>query len=330
MAKQVSDSILLERYVSRREEAAFVDLVKRHGPRVQGTCRAPAPQRTRRRRRLPGDFSRPGAQGRRDTLAGIGGGLAVRGRSSAGDERPGRRLAASTPRNPIRHPGTGRRRPGGRGPAAGTSTIPWPTRSSRSNAGTCARSSTTNCSICPKSTGRRSSCATSRDEPTRRPPRSSAGRRARFSPAGAGAGAACAGDWSTAASSWRPAWSASALPHSWPTRPPHRDDRGAMTVRQLMISLKPLSEDGPGISNVRRHDSLREQSLRRSRPDHHPGPPGRPGRDRDRNTRPRQESRPVAKIRRRDARLSRSACPATQENNPLAMLRPPAGWMPVA
>ena len=40
MAKHVSDSILLERYVSRREEAAFVDLVKRHGPRVEGTCRA--------------------------------------------------------------------------------------------------------------------------------------------------------------------------------------------------------------------------------------------------------------------------------------------------
>jgi RNA polymerase sigma factor (sigma-70 family) len=39
MAKHVSDSILLERYVSRREEAAFVDLVKRHGPRVKGTCR---------------------------------------------------------------------------------------------------------------------------------------------------------------------------------------------------------------------------------------------------------------------------------------------------
>lgn len=39
MAEHVSDSILLERFVSRREEAAFVDLVKRHGPRVQGTCR---------------------------------------------------------------------------------------------------------------------------------------------------------------------------------------------------------------------------------------------------------------------------------------------------
>ena len=36
MAEHVSDSILLERYVSRREEAAFVDLVKRHGPRVEG------------------------------------------------------------------------------------------------------------------------------------------------------------------------------------------------------------------------------------------------------------------------------------------------------
>jgi RNA polymerase sigma factor (sigma-70 family) len=39
MAEHVSDSILLERYVRRREEAAFVDLVKRHGPRVEGTCR---------------------------------------------------------------------------------------------------------------------------------------------------------------------------------------------------------------------------------------------------------------------------------------------------
>ena len=39
MAKHVSDSTLLERFVSRREEAAFDDLVKRHGPRVAGTCR---------------------------------------------------------------------------------------------------------------------------------------------------------------------------------------------------------------------------------------------------------------------------------------------------
>jgi RNA polymerase sigma factor (sigma-70 family) len=39
MAEQVSDAILLERFVSRREEAAFVALVKRHGPRVVGTCR---------------------------------------------------------------------------------------------------------------------------------------------------------------------------------------------------------------------------------------------------------------------------------------------------
>ena len=37
--QDVSDSILLERFVSHREEAAFVALVKRHGPRVQGTCR---------------------------------------------------------------------------------------------------------------------------------------------------------------------------------------------------------------------------------------------------------------------------------------------------
>ncbi len=34
-----SDLTLLERFVSHREEAAFLALVKRHGPRVQGTCR---------------------------------------------------------------------------------------------------------------------------------------------------------------------------------------------------------------------------------------------------------------------------------------------------
>jgi RNA polymerase sigma factor (sigma-70 family) len=39
MAMNVSDLTLLERFVSHREEAAFVALVKRHGPRVQGTCR---------------------------------------------------------------------------------------------------------------------------------------------------------------------------------------------------------------------------------------------------------------------------------------------------
>jgi RNA polymerase sigma-70 factor (ECF subfamily) len=39
MANRVSDAILLERFVSRREQAAFMALVERHGPRVQGTCR---------------------------------------------------------------------------------------------------------------------------------------------------------------------------------------------------------------------------------------------------------------------------------------------------
>src|SRR5262249_26295380 len=34
-----SDSTLLERFVSRREEAAFEDLVRRHGPRVERICR---------------------------------------------------------------------------------------------------------------------------------------------------------------------------------------------------------------------------------------------------------------------------------------------------
>ena len=39
MPEQLSDAILLERFVSRREEAAFVAIVERHGPLVQRICR---------------------------------------------------------------------------------------------------------------------------------------------------------------------------------------------------------------------------------------------------------------------------------------------------
>jgi len=39
MPDQVSDAILLERFVTGREEAAFVALVQRHGPLVEGICR---------------------------------------------------------------------------------------------------------------------------------------------------------------------------------------------------------------------------------------------------------------------------------------------------
>ena len=39
MPEQLTDAILLERFVSRREEAAFVALVERHGPLVQRVCR---------------------------------------------------------------------------------------------------------------------------------------------------------------------------------------------------------------------------------------------------------------------------------------------------
>ena len=99
MAEQVSDAILLERFVSRREEAAFVGLGQAPWTARGGDLPARAPQRARRRGRLPGDVSRAGAQSGRDCLAGIGGGLAVRGRSSAGDERPCRRLAPTAARD---------------------------------------------------------------------------------------------------------------------------------------------------------------------------------------------------------------------------------------
>jgi RNA polymerase sigma-70 factor (ECF subfamily) len=39
MPEQVSDAVLLERFVRSREESAFVALVERHGPRVEGICR---------------------------------------------------------------------------------------------------------------------------------------------------------------------------------------------------------------------------------------------------------------------------------------------------
>jgi RNA polymerase sigma factor (sigma-70 family) len=39
MVDQLSDAILLERFVRRREEAAFTALVRRHAPVVEGTCR---------------------------------------------------------------------------------------------------------------------------------------------------------------------------------------------------------------------------------------------------------------------------------------------------
>jgi len=39
MPDQVSDAMLLQRFVTGREEAAFVALVQRHGPLVEGICR---------------------------------------------------------------------------------------------------------------------------------------------------------------------------------------------------------------------------------------------------------------------------------------------------
>src|SRR5262245_13473993 len=38
-AAEVSDAVLLHRFTSQREEVAFADLVRRHGPLVLGVCR---------------------------------------------------------------------------------------------------------------------------------------------------------------------------------------------------------------------------------------------------------------------------------------------------
>ena len=330
MAKHVSDSILLERYVSRREEAAFVDLVKRHGPRVQGTCRAPATQRTRRRRRLPGDLSRPGAQGRRDTLARIGGELAVRGRASAGDEYAGptpRGIDAAKPHSPPWDRPAAARRPRAGFP---TSTIPRPTRSSRSNAGTCARSSTTNCSICPKSTGRPLSCATSRDEPTRRPPTSSAGPRARSLAAWSGRGRSCADDSSTAASSSRPAWLgvglAALLAHkaAQPRRSRSRDRPSAHDFAPARLERRPeSSQTSPPDSLATSLPPISLQIItlaRRAAQVATEIATHDPGKNRD------QWRDYADEMRRSSVQLAQ----ATQENNRWPCSRPPTGWTPVA
>ena len=111
MAKYVSDSTLLERFVSRREEAAFDDLVKRHGPRVAGTCR----QLLRNEQDVEDVFQAtflvlahkaagmPWRESVGSWLCAVARRLAMNARVDA--------CASSSPTNPIRHSGSGRRRP---------------------------------------------------------------------------------------------------------------------------------------------------------------------------------------------------------------------------
>ena len=269
MAKNVSDSMLLERFVSRREEAAFVDLVKRHGPRVEGTCR----RLLRNEQDVEDVFQatflvlarKAAGIPWRDSVGGwlcaVAHRLAMNARVDASRHRRRETPFATLRTAPVLR--------GRLGDGCPNSTILWPIPLLRSNAANFARCSTTNCSICPKNTGRRWSCATSGSNPPggRRRARLAVG--LDLSPVDAGRGHCCAAGWFTAASSWRPAWPSSVLPHSWPAEHANRDDRDAMTVRQLMISLRPLPEERlRPISNAvaTAPMSVRPPSLPRSSP----------------------------------------------------------------
>ena len=102
----LSDSQLLCRYVDARgrdavAEAAFRELVNRHGPMVLAVCRQTPEASARRGRRLPGHVPGPGAQGPLDPGGRVAGPLALQrglshGPAGAGDRRaipPHRRRA---------------------------------------------------------------------------------------------------------------------------------------------------------------------------------------------------------------------------------------------
>ena len=250
MAKHVSDSILLERFVSRREEAAFVDLVKRHGPRVEGTCR----RVLRNEHDIEDVF-----QATFLVLARKAAGIPWRESVGSWLCAVAHRLAMNARADASRH----RRRetpfatlgPADDGPRAEAgfpkSTIPWPTRFVEIERSDLRRVLDDELLHLPEKY-RAPVVLCDLEGRTHQ----EAAARARLavgldlSPPGAGRGHSFAGDWSTAASSWRPAWWASASPPSLLTRPPSATITDATTVRQLMISLKPVSEDGPGVSNV--------------------------------------------------------------------------------
>ena len=189
MAGSLSDARLLERFVSDREEAAFVALVRRHGPRVERICR----RILRNEQDVEDVFQAtflvlarkaagiPWRESVSPWLAAVARRLAIHARSGAARQR-GRELTVTAllgksseqdSRLPeCYHPLV---EPSGGG------------RASR----VCGASSTTNCCDCPRSTGRRSCSATWKGIPARRPPAGSAGRPDRCRGGSIGAGTCC-------------------------------------------------------------------------------------------------------------------------------------------
>ena len=176
MPEQLSDAILLERFVSRREEAAFVALVERHGPLVQRVCRRILRNEHDVEDVFQATFLVLARRASGISVAGIGGRLARGGRPPAG---PGARSdadPAKSARDPDDHAWPEDRPHGTHAGTAGScrrSFTRSPTHSSRSNEEKPGVCSTTNCCYCRRNTDRRSCFATSRAGRTKKPRASS-------------------------------------------------------------------------------------------------------------------------------------------------------------
>ena len=332
MAKHVSDSMLLERFVSRREEAAFVDLVKRHGPRVAGTCR-----RLLRNEHDVEDVFQATFLVLARKAAGIPWRESVGGWLCA----VARRLAMNARADASRHRrretpfATLRSRP-----AAARDVGGWLPEQYHPLADPFVEIE------------RRELRQVLDDELLRLPEKYRApvvlcdlqGRTHQEAAAELG--------WPSGSISRRlvrarallrrrlvhrgvflaTGLAASVLPHSWPSRPPSRDDRDAMKVRPLMISLKPTIRRRARASRTPIVRLTREHPIHRRSPRSSPGPAGRP------RSRPRLEAHDPGKNpdQWRDyasemRRLGRTACPELhRKTTPWPCSRRPTGWMPVA
>ncbi len=176
MAELASDAILLERFAKGREEAAFVVLVKRHGPLVERICR-----RILRNEQDVEDvfqatfliLARKAAFiSWQDSVSGwltaVAHRLAMHARSGAARQRVQEISISALAGKANDIDG---RLPEKYHPLSD----PSPEIERRDLAGSSMMSSRT----CRRNIGRPSCCATSRAGPTKRPPSNSAGRRAR-------------------------------------------------------------------------------------------------------------------------------------------------------
>ena len=113
----LGDSQLLERYLTRRDEAAFETLVSLHGPMVLGLCRRILPRPARHRGCLPGDVlgARPQGTGASRPRSFVE--LALWSRLPSRDASANQHAAPPRPRDRNRKPGYsgGPRKPGPHG-----------------------------------------------------------------------------------------------------------------------------------------------------------------------------------------------------------------------